>query len=472
MSIKHIFLYVLDSLRADHLSCYGYKKNTTPNIDNLAADGVMFKNSFTPSTWTRPVAASLLTGLYPEVIKLQTRFDMFPSFVNSLPEILQKEGFKTSAFTAMGNVSSETGFDKGFDNFINLYNEPSICALRDKSNALSYKNKREVTMPTAEDINRFIFPWLEDYVACNSFSFIWAIDTHSPFILPNNDDKKRPSVKRGEGYKYSQKNKELIVEQYDKVISYADDCIGLLVQKLKNLKIYEDSMIIITSDHGEAFNEHGFFSHGNIPYDELINVPLIIKFPDYIRIRRGENISELVQLIDLFSTILSVADIKYNTKYIQSKDLLLLIEGKVKALHRYVYSETQSLPFLKKHFSVRSQYWKYMYSKSPKWTFKNFFLLMQYIIQHRLWSKFLVNPFFLLNRHISCRSEQLYFLKRDKKEINNIVNHEKDIAMQFRNQLSIWREANKNLSKDLNIQQIQLDESKTLQNHLESLGYL
>ena len=117
----HILVYVFDALRADHLSCYGYRRGTSPNLDALSGDGVLFENCFSTSTWTRPVAASLLSGTYPQIHGTITRYNEFTAHIPRLPELLQNFGYKTGGFVTMGNLASDYGFAKGFDQYIELF---------------------------------------------------------------------------------------------------------------------------------------------------------------------------------------------------------------------------------------------------------------------------------------------------------------------------------------------------------------
>ena len=155
----HIIIYVLDALRADHLSCYGYHRNTTPNIDALVERGVLFENCFTATTWTRPVAASILAGVYPEVHKTRTRYDTFSTRLNTIAEVLTKGGYKCAGFSTMGNIASEIGFSRGFEQYFDLFRDPDILAKRKGldpvDEGLLHTTDQKMALPIAEDINGF-----------------------------------------------------------------------------------------------------------------------------------------------------------------------------------------------------------------------------------------------------------------------------------------------------------------------------
>ena len=178
----HIILYVLDA-------CYGYQRNTSPNIDFLSKNGVLFKHCSTSSTWTRPVAASLLSGTYPAIHQTRSRNDMFLTNLPRLPEALKLAGFKTAAFSTMGNIASEIGFDRGFDVFIDIFRDPAIIAKRRKLDAIKegfiHNPDQEIALPRAEDVNDYLFPWIETHRDKNTFSFIWSIEPHVPYAAPS-----------------------------------------------------------------------------------------------------------------------------------------------------------------------------------------------------------------------------------------------------------------------------------------------
>lgn len=236
-----IIIYVVDCLRADHVSCYGYHRQTTPNIDALARDGVLFEKAFSPSTWTKPVAASLLTGLYPSAHGLRMRTDILSWNIRTLPELLGEYGYITLAISTIGNVSSSLGFGKGFDSFIDLYKEPSLLTKRPvadvKHEKLYHEKQGEVVFPLAEDINEALFPWIKKHINQNFFIFLWAMDPHDPYNPP--EDWKPYVDPRYKGRmdgsrelaKQAKRPEDLqhLINLYDSEIAYTDHCFGQLV---------------------------------------------------------------------------------------------------------------------------------------------------------------------------------------------------------------------------------------------------
>lgn len=237
----NIIIYVCDALRADHLSCYGYSRQTSPNIDALAADGVLFENCFTSSTWTRPVAASLLTGVYPAVHLANARQRVLPSHLTRLPVVLGQHGYRTAGFSTMANVSSDVDFHQGFDAFHDLFREPGIVARRQARTLIAdyeiggVDGSSSIAIPYAGDINDFLFPWLLHDNQTSSFSFVWSIEPHAPYIPPT--EFRRFSGQAGadprEGWpdhlrRAGASDKQRLVDLYDDEIYYNEPNVRLL----------------------------------------------------------------------------------------------------------------------------------------------------------------------------------------------------------------------------------------------------
>jgi arylsulfatase A-like enzyme len=437
-------IYVLDSLRSDHLSCYGYHRETTPNIDKLAKDGIIFENAYAQATWTRPCAASILTGTYPSIHQTIGINDALPSEIVTLPEVLVDEGFRAFAFSAMGNVSSALGFDKAFHSFHDLYKEESLIEKRDTSTSereeLYYEDNGKIALPLAEDINSFLFPCLDQAYESDLFIFIWAVDTHDPYKPPDSMSKfanpdyegdidgSRESIARLRKTR-SGSGTEHLVDLYDSEIYYNDYHIGKLIQELKNTEVYDKTLFIITSDHGEAFNDYnrGEFGHGGLPYEERIRVPLICKLPSSQY--RGLRIESLVQSVDIMPTILDYISRSHSLKFgnveLSGRSVLPLITGEQGSIHNCVYSETRPYENVASYYSIRSKRWKYMLIEPPNWSLEN-------IKAH---------PWHFLRTRFLMDKERLYDLEEDKGELNNLAKHELDLVKEFRSNLNKWKRA-------------------------------
>ena len=481
----HIILYVLDSLRTDHLSCYGYGREVSPNIDRLAADGVVFRSCFTPSTWTRPVAASILSSAYPSVHGTQTRTNRFSSVITRLPEVLRNAGFDTAAFSTMANISGAGGFEQGFEEFVELFRDESLMSRRRTSTTveegLAYIDKdSRIVLPLSEDINEHLFRWLRRNKAGKKFAFVWSIDTHAPYDPPPGFDKfvdknyqggvdgSRDSIRRA-----TKQDVPRLIDLYDSEIYYNDHHIGQLIDELERLDFFDDSLIIITGDHGEAFYEHGLLSHGNVPYEELVHVPLIVKFPGSLF--AGSEITALVELIDLFPTILDLTGMSEHKNQIgsvQGKSLLPLLREEQAELRQCVYSETRSLDFQNVYLSVRDQRWKYIQSRPPQRSLRTVTGLVSYMIKQRMFLRILRHPLWFLKRHIPRQLEMLFDLDNDPSEQRNLLDIEMEQSNRLRQELNDWQNHNQAIARNIELQPYDFTEDKAIRRHLEELGYL
>lgn len=480
----NIIIYVLDGLRADNLSCYGYERETSPHIDALAHEGVMFENCFTGSTWTRPAAASILTGTYPGVHLIRSRYDMFSTHLRRLPEVLQASCFKTAAFSTMGNVSSEIGFGQGFDQFYNLFREPDILAKRRRLDAakegLMHAPAQKIALPQAEDVHDYLFPWLQENRKSNTFSFIWSIETHAPYTVPEGFRRFSTSSAAfpNEGElddirSAGEADRQRLINLYDNTIYYNDHCLGQIVNYLKALDIYDETLFIVVGDHGDGFYEHGFYSHGHVPFEELIHVPLVMKFPggQYAK----QRVPGLVELIDIFPTVIVVAGLPPRTAdstFVQGRNLLPLLDGTHNQVREYVYSDTQSLEIVNRYLSVRNQRWKYIKIQQPKRNWRTLVGTVQHLIERRMILDILCHPRYFLRRYVGTPNEYLFDLEADPSEQCNLALERSELVSQFQRILADWEQQNKALADRVNRGPCGYRESETLRRHLEELGYL
>jgi len=185
----NVLVYVLDALRADHVSCYGYDRETTPRIDELADEWIVYRNAFSPATWTKPVGASLLTGAYPPVHGARSREDVFNADVTRLPELLAPHGIYSVGFSTMGNVSASLGYGREFDEYHDLYKDPEIVKRRKTqdidSEELDHEAADEIALPRAEDLSEHVIDWLKQNTDTDFFAFCWSIEPHIPYDPPD-----------------------------------------------------------------------------------------------------------------------------------------------------------------------------------------------------------------------------------------------------------------------------------------------
>ena len=323
---RRVILISLDTLRADHLGCYGYNKPTTPNIDALAGDGALFVNHYAPASWTLPSHVSLLTALSCFSHGVNKADVQISSTITTLADLLRKQGFRNAAFTGGGFVSPVYGFAKGFD----MYNES--------------EGSTEF-MDSARRLSEAASLWIENNRDKDFFLFLHTYQCHMPYSSPSPYDTMfldpdyvwktidmTPLVGNNqEIYKpVPDRERRNVVGLYDGEIRYTDEAlIGGLTAKLKSLGLYEDTMIILTSDHGEEFYEHGSWQHGHTLYDESIKVPLIVKFPGSRY--KGRRVLPLVRLFDIAPTILDICGVPASASAgMDGKSLMPVLDGKEK----------------------------------------------------------------------------------------------------------------------------------------------
>lgn len=480
----HIVLYVLDALRADHLSCYGYEREVSPCVDALACEGVLFEDCFTSTTWTRPVAASILSGAYPGVHLTRSRHDAFFSNLPLLPGVLKAAGFKSAAFSTMGNVGSELGFGRGFDTYYDLFCNPAILSKRRKldraKEGLMHSTDEDIALPRAEDVHDYFFPWLEENRSANTFSFIWSMETHVPYAAPNGFrrfstlEPSRPNEgERDDLRSAGLVDRQRLMNLYDDEIYYNDYCIGQIISHLKKLDIYDDAFIVVVADHGDAFYEHGVYAHGHAPYEELIHVPMVMKFPggQYA----GRRVEGLIELIDIFPTVVAVTGLAPDTgsgDFVQGHNLLPLIEGTQSQVREYVFSDTQSLDVGHRYLSVRGQRWKYIQVQRPKRDKNTLISSMQHIIDRRMIFDILRHPRYFLHRYFVNSSEYLFDLEADPGEQLNLAAEYPDRVGRFRQLLVGWQQRNDELAQQVGSLSYTYEEGEGLRRHLEELGYM
>ncbi len=294
----NIVLVVVDTVRSDHLSCYGYQRPTSPNLDQLASQSLVFVNSFATSTWTLPSVATLLTGLLPDQHGLKTTDDRLSEEIETVAERLQDAGYQTAAFTDGGFLDPLWGFAQGFNRYDSTAGEAwdpkDVSVIEAQASAWLRENRLEpffLLVHTYEAHQPYRFqPGFSERFLGNE-----EIETESEEILAWDLYRNRGDndfLRRG-------------VALYDGEIARADHYIGRLIQTLRETGGFDDTAIIVTSDHGEEFLEHGGVEHGTGKvFDENIRVPLIVKLPG---VTEGMRIETPVSGVDLAPTVLGIA---------------------------------------------------------------------------------------------------------------------------------------------------------------------
>jgi len=339
----NLVICVIDAARPDHMGCYGYARDTTPNIDRLARDSLVFEQHFTQAAFTKGSTASLFTSQYP---------DTHLVFSNE-----GGRGIKESSFT-MARGLGEAGFHTVF-----FSSDPWLDVKkgmgRDFREAYGLD---DVTAITGERGQRFapepllyLFgKWLGGSRPPRFFAYLHIMAPHVPYAQPEQftalfrgaqppgyrPDKHHPgeyAVPIGHACTAHPPLPEWL-NLYDANMRYADWAVGQVEALLREAGLFRNTLLIVTSDHGEAFGEHGYVLHGASVYDETSHIPLVIRFPR--RAPRGR-IAALTQTIDLLPTILEIFGVRYPQEGIQGRSLVPLIAGRVHQVNDYVFTRGQ-----------------------------------------------------------------------------------------------------------------------------------
>ncbi|MEW5988260.1 MAG: sulfatase [Chloroflexota bacterium] len=322
----NILLIALESTRFDHLSCYGYQRPTTPNIDQVAAEGVLYERAISPAPWTLPSHACLFTGLHTSQHGTNFNNPRLNPDLMTLAETLAAHGYRTGAFSTNPWINETLNFNKGFDTFRWAKRAFEWLAPIFPRETILEKVVRYVQdywRPPSLRNNVLIEKWVKEAQASDQpfFAYTMYYDPHYP-LRP-----RPPYAKQYLGEKYgrwlrvnkdpdrymagavqmTEEDFEILRGLYDSRIASMDDIIGRLVKSLRGMGILDDTMLILIADHGENFGEHNLMSHQYCVYDTLVHVPLIIRYP--ARFPTGLRVQGQVQSTELFTTILDVAGI-------------------------------------------------------------------------------------------------------------------------------------------------------------------
>ena len=438
----NLIIISLTNSGAKHFSTYGYQYETTPNIDEFGKGSMVFENAFSHASWTLPSGTSFFTSLFPFSHKVMERYsgEILDRDIITLADILNSEGYRTAAFT--GGFDYDIRYDviNRFGEIKNL-DKGEHFSFRKLAATIEIYGDLPLTVPAATE-------WLERNSGKKFFIFVQGYDSHCPFTPPEpyNDmfdpdykgnvdfsscfftyDKTEPVMIEGkktyfahtsyydaETEKFVVKNTSLneddirhMIALHDSEIRYADSLVGKLLDKIEELDLSDNTMIVVFSEHGDMLGKQGRFMRGGplkgTFFDDVLNVPLIIKHPNL----ESKRIDGLVQLIDVMPTLLEFLGIKTNAK-IQGRSLLPLI-FKNETINELVFAGVKFTPpeynlFFQKPTvitSVRSYDWK------------------------------LIREMVLTQDKLSIESVnyELYNLKEDPEELNNVFGRHKKIEL-------------------------------------------
>lgn len=282
----NVLVILIDTLRADHLGAYGYARDTSPNIDALAAEGVRFDATMSSSSWTRPAVASLMTSAHPAAHGVNDRVDVLPPHIPTVAAAFSEAGYATQGFISNPNCLPMWGFGGDFTRYVDV-----------ASYTLNPAKDEEVADAAIAAIENLAGrPW---------FLYVHTIGPHGPYEPPAPYDDRF----RGDAVALAETDREHaeMIAQYDGEIAFTDLQVGRIVQTLRDRGLYDDTMIVITADHGEQFWEHGRRGHGVSLYDEEIRIPFIVKMP--AGEQAGTVVPDVTQILDIAPTALDVAGI-------------------------------------------------------------------------------------------------------------------------------------------------------------------
>ena len=319
----NIILITLDTVRADYLSSYGYTRPTTPRLDELARRGVLFENAIAPASWTLASHASIFTELLPHQHGANWAVPLHPGPL-SLAQVLGSRGYSTAGFSSNRMYGlAGWGLDQGFETYggdgASLRHQLRATLLGRKIVQPLYEKfvqGDDFDRLDARQLNREALAWLARTHDRPFFLFINYYDAHSPYLAPAPYDQRFGKVPQSLEKKMSRlsavrhpqalpdHDRELLTVGYDNCLAFLDEQVGDLIDRFSRLPASSNTYVIITSDHGEEFGEHGSYGHGWNLYREVVHVPLIIVGPDA---PAGLRISRLARARDLFVTVLDFA---------------------------------------------------------------------------------------------------------------------------------------------------------------------
>jgi arylsulfatase A-like enzyme len=399
---KHInvIMVLLDTLRADHVGVYGYRRNTSPHINKFAEKSTVFLDHYSHSSRTGPSVATLFTGLYPQshgVINPLSHWDAkgtLSASQTTLAEILKSRGYITAGFSSNPNIVSRFGFDQGFDIYKTFFGKVpmNVSTPLITDEAIKFLTNQKGNKPF--------------------FLYLHYMDTHSPYYthdtLDNDftdskysgpltgDHWQLDKILRGE-YIPTEKDIQHLIDLYDQELFYFDQHFQKLIEHLELQEFLKNSIILFVSDHGEEFFDHGQVLHGYTIYEEQLRVPLIIYVPE----RPHKVVKGITRHVDVLQTILELLHIK-EKKIFQGRSLIPQMNGKeVKEVPVFAQAQLRAVKTVQAQ-SILFGNWK------------------------------------LIDHTIPERYAELYNIQQDPKELKNCVMNKIDRTRKMQNELAVF----------------------------------
>ncbi|MBK7643256.1 MAG: sulfatase [Planctomycetes bacterium] len=315
----NVLLISIDSLRADHLSCYGYPRATTPAIDRIASEGMLFEQHMSSSSWTLPGHASLFTGLPDSIHGAFDTGHKLPDAAHTLAERFQAAGYATQGFFAGPYLHPAFGFAQGFDSYLDCASyasELDASAMQDpqQNKELNQKSHSDITNPTVYSAWQ---KWLAGRGEKPFFTFLHLWDVHFDYIPPAPFDKQFDPDYQGSvtgrnffsdpsiNASMPERDKQHVISLYDGEIAWTDSFVQKIREDLERAGLLENTILVITSDHGEELFDHGGKGHRMTLYDEVIHIPLVVRYP--ASLPKGARIHAQTASLDVLPTLLELA---------------------------------------------------------------------------------------------------------------------------------------------------------------------
>lgn len=406
----NVLLITIDALRADHLGVYGYPRPTSPNIDRLAGEGVTFRRAASQWPLTSPSFAALMSSTYGHTNGLiRNTAQRMPDRPLMLAELLKAAGYSTWAAVGNVNLARFFNFNQGFDTYREIWRE-------DDDRKTDRITRAGLGLLKRASAGRPFFLWLhyfdpharyeppkpfdQMFVGDRYFDGSWRV----PLYKDASTDLGGISSKMSLG---TEDRVAYYVAQYDAEIRYVDQQVGLLLKALQDQGLAGDTLVVLTSDHGESLGDHNyFFEHGRFPYDDCVHVPLIVRAPG--EPRPGETVRSPVQSIDIVPTILDLAGLPADPRA-EGKSLRLLLRGEHPRGDQWDYAFTESGFALDYQRSITSERYKLVYVPDAG------------------------------NRRIMTGRElELYDLEADPHETKNLIDERPEVAALLKRQLWRW----------------------------------
>lgn len=366
----NVLIVVIDALRPDHLGCYGYARETSPTLDALARRGVLFADATSPSSYTRAAVPAIFASVHPAahgVFSQGRQVEMLSDEYVTLAEALKARGYRTAAFMPNPSLHRSFNFVQGFD----LYDDDFPIG----------EGPAHEVYETARKIQDRALRWLRNDRKKPFFAYLHYRDAHGPYVPPPPYDRMFPTTGEGRPLTPAEirsqpldvrrprrfRDLDSYIGQYDGEIRYTDDRLAEFLATLKTEGFLDDTVLFVTADHGEAFLEHGTWTHGTDVHEEQTRVPLLLVLPEAKH--AGRRVEAPVQTIDIYPTILALLGAEIPAA-LQGKSLLDAIEGGGDS-RRPVFSEAR-VPRNKRPagwgqmVAVRADGWKLIYNRTKR----------------------------------------------------------------------------------------------------------